>query len=64
MIEEAPWQDIRGRPLNDRGLAFRLHEYGIRSRTIRRGDDRAKGYARADFEDAWARYLPPLPPPP
>jgi Protein of unknown function (DUF3631) len=56
--DEAPWADIRGKPLNDRGLAHRLNQYGIKSKTIRLGTT-AKGYVRADFLEAWSRYLPP-----
>jgi hypothetical protein len=27
--DESPWMDIRGRPLDGRGLALRLKDYGI-----------------------------------
>jgi hypothetical protein len=57
-IEESPWGDLRGRALDARGLADRLRPKDIRPRTIRIGEDRAKGYDRADFADAWSRYLP------
>jgi hypothetical protein len=60
-LDESPWADIRGKPLNDRGLAARLRPYGIKSRTIRIGDTTLKGYRRADFLSAWKRYLPPPP---
>ena len=56
-IEEAPWRDIRGKPLDGRGLARRLREYGIRSHTVRLGNATPRGYERKDFLDAWARYL-------
>lgn len=59
-IDEAPWADLRGKPLDSRGLAHRLSEYGIRSKNMRLpGGGVAKGYARADFDDAWLRYLTP-----
>ena len=57
-LEEAPWSDLRGKPLESRGLARLLRPYGIASKTVREGDSTAKGYERADFADAWARYLP------
>jgi hypothetical protein len=57
--DESPWKDIRGRPLDDRGLARRLKPYGIRSKTVRIGGSTPKGYSAADFTDAWSRYLPP-----
>ena len=57
--EESPWADIRGKPLDQRGLAHRLRQYGIKSKTIRVGDNTPKGYVRTDFLDAWERYVPP-----
>ena len=60
-IEEAPWSDLKGKPLDDRSLSSRLRQYGIRSRTIRQGATTPKGYVRTDFLDVWTRYLPPTP---
>lgn len=60
-IDEAPWGDIRGKPLNDLGLAKRLKGYGIKPKPVRIGGDVCRGYDRQDFHDAWKRYLPPLP---
>jgi Protein of unknown function (DUF3631) len=57
-MEESPWADIRGKPLDQRGLAHRLRQYGIKSKTIRVGDATPKGYVLTDFQDAWARYVP------
>ena len=57
-LEEAPWRDLRGKQLDERGLANRLRAYGIKSTTIRTEAGVAKGYKRADFFDAWSRYLP------
>jgi hypothetical protein len=56
-LEESPWGDIHGKPLNARGLANRLKGYGIKSKTVRLGDSTAKGYAREDLHDPWLRYL-------
>src|SRR5262249_26596734 len=56
--QESPWKDIKGRQLNDRGLADMLRPYGIRSKDIRLDGSVRKGYSRADFADAWKRYLP------
>jgi hypothetical protein len=64
-ISEAPWNDLKGRPLNDRGLATRLRQYSVKSRTLNLGGEaRAKGYAREDLHDVWKCYLAPLPPSP
>jgi Protein of unknown function (DUF3631) len=58
-LPESPWGDLHGRAINDRTLAKRLRQYGIRSRTLRSGDATPKGYAKEDLHDAWLRYLPP-----
>lgn len=57
-LDDAPWGDLRGKPLDSRGLAMRLKKYGIASRTIRTGSATHKGYTREDLHDAWQRYLP------
>jgi hypothetical protein len=62
-LDEAPWADLEGKPLNDRGLAARLRSYSIKRRVIRIGSTTHKGYRREDFVDAWRRYLPPPVPP-
>jgi Protein of unknown function (DUF3631) len=62
-LEESPWHDLKGKPLDERGLAHRLRQYDIRSKNIRTGGSVTKGYNRADFQDIWARYLPPDIPP-
>jgi hypothetical protein len=56
--EESPWGDLKGRPLNARGVAQRLGNYGVKSRNVRIGDSVPKGYVRADLEEVWKRYLP------
>jgi hypothetical protein len=58
--EEGPWQDLRGRPLDSRSLANLLKQYEVKPRQLWFGPRQARGYARADFEDVWRRYLPPL----
>ncbi len=63
-IEESPWAVIRkGEPLDARGLAQRLRKYGIEPKPLRDGERVFKGYTRAQFEDAWSRYLEPVGPP-
>jgi len=56
-LDEAPWGDLRGKPLDSRGLANRLRPYGIHSKQVRVGTATKKGYAREDLHDAWQRYL-------
>src|SRR5262249_16386241 len=61
-LPEAPWNDLKGKSLNDRGLAVRLRQYNVQSRTLNLGgESRAKGYAREDLHDVWKRYLAPPP---
>jgi hypothetical protein len=56
-MEEAPWAEMQGRPLDPRGLARLLRPYEIKPTTVRVGNATAKGYSRADLWDAWQRYL-------
>lgn len=60
-IEEAPWGDLRGKPLDSRGLSQRLHAYGVKPKKIRIGAATMQGYDRSDLCDSWERYLPPHP---
>jgi len=57
-MDESVWADIKGKPITDRGLAFRLRAYEVGSKVVRIGKGTAKGYAKEDFYDAWQRYLP------
>jgi hypothetical protein len=58
-LDEAPWAElVAGKPLNARGLAQRLRQYGVARKNVRIGDTVTKGYAREDLADAWSRYLP------
>ena len=52
----AEWS--RGRPITEKGVAGLLHEYGIFSRSVGPKGQRAKGYRKVDFADAFERYLP------
>jgi len=56
-IEEAPWGDLRGKPLDSRRLANYLRPYGVSSKVVRIGVSTARGYSREDLWDAWVRYL-------
>ncbi len=58
-MDEAPWGDLRGKPLDPRRLANYLRPYGVTSKTIQEGDSRPKGYTAEGLFDAWDRYLPP-----
>ncbi|MER6298579.1 DUF3631 domain-containing protein [Kitasatospora sp. NPDC001539] len=66
-MDDAPWADLDGRPLNTRSLAKLLGDYvtaanqPIRPRNIKIGTAVAKGYYATDLADAWLRYCPPIP---
>ncbi len=60
-LDESPWGDLRGKPLDSRTLARMLSKYGIKPRPVRVGDSTPRGYVREDLHDAWSRYLPPSP---
>ncbi|MFH9233765.1 DUF3631 domain-containing protein [Streptomyces globisporus] len=66
-LEEAPWADMSGRPLDSRGLAKMLGEYmtsdntPVKARNIKTAGTVLKGYYALDLHDAWQRYCPPPP---
>ncbi|WP_374757697.1 DUF3631 domain-containing protein [Streptomyces sp. NEAU-H3] len=56
---ETPWPGYTVNGLTPRGLQILLKEYGISSAVRRFHDNvQARGYARLDFADSWARYCP------
>jgi hypothetical protein len=56
---ERRWSEIRkGKPVKERSLAQQLHPYGIKPRTIRIGEQVAKGYVQEDLMDTFRRYIP------
>jgi Protein of unknown function (DUF3631) len=67
-LDDAQWDEFRGvnddrpaRKLSKSELARLLRPFGIRPRTIwpiprQPGDKSAKGYLKADFEEAWRAY--------
>jgi hypothetical protein len=63
-LEESPWGDLDGKPLDARRLARELNRYGSRPHDLRTTGGVVKGYrtnSPAGLADAWARYLPPPP---
>ena len=61
-LEESPWADLYGKPLDQRRLSRELARYGVVSKNIKLPDDSVrKGYSTAGQDglaDAWRRYLP------
>jgi hypothetical protein len=67
-LDEAPWGDVDGKPLDARRLARELRRYGVRPVAFETGEVSVKGYvtypttgsqAQTGLADAWSRYLPP-----
>ncbi len=58
-LDESPWGDLRGKPLNALRLAAYLRPYSVSSRQVRIGDRTMKGYRAEDLHDPWGRYLGP-----
>jgi hypothetical protein len=61
VLEETPWGDLRGKPIDARGIANRLSVYGVKSKNVRIGAQTLKGYSSEDLCDVWKRYLGPSP---
>jgi Protein of unknown function (DUF3631) len=55
-LDEAPWRDWYGHPLNPRELAKLLKPYGVSSTKVRIGEASVRGYRREDLWDPWHRY--------
>lgn len=59
-LEDRPWPEWnKGKPLSKAAMARLLRPFSIKPRTIRSGMETPKGYRLQDFDDAFARYLPP-----
>lgn len=64
-LDDAPWADLNGKPLDNRRLSRMLGEYvtaggdPITSRNMRTSGGILKGYFSVDLHDAWQRYCPP-----
>jgi hypothetical protein len=58
---DAPWAELRGKPLSVRGLANMLKPYGASSQKVTIHGRSLQGYRRELLWDAWTRYLSPEP---
>lgn len=57
-LEDSPWGDLHGKPLDSRGLSRLLRPYGIAPQVVRIEKSTPRGYRRDALHDAWQRYLP------
>lgn len=55
---DAPWADLRGKPLGKRGLASMLQRYSVRPTKVTVGGRSLQGYRAEHLWDPWTRYLP------
>ena len=56
---DRPWMELRrGKAITELWLAQQLRPLGIQPRTLRIGEERAKGYIEEEFRDAFQRYIP------
>jgi hypothetical protein len=65
-LEESPWGDLDGKPLDARRLARLLERFGVKPGLFKVNGDPMKGYQTAGehgLADAWGRYLPEHPAP-
>lgn len=58
-LDEAPWHDYFGRPMNARDMAKLLRPYQVSSVDVKLDGVNRKGYRRDHLYDSWTRYLPP-----
>jgi Protein of unknown function (DUF3631) len=52
-LEEAPWSEIDGKPLDARGLADALRGFGVAPLKLRFGRVALQGYTRSSVAGAW-----------
>jgi len=63
-LDGRPWPEFgrSHKPITANGLARLLRPFKVFTSTIRQGTTTPKGYALADFEEIFSRYLPSEPP--
>ncbi|MDQ3401819.1 MAG: DUF3631 domain-containing protein [Actinomycetota bacterium] len=65
-IEESPWGEFEGKPLDSRRMARELARFSIRPTAFKNDEGTVKGYVtyptkeQVGLTDAWDRYLKPL----
>jgi hypothetical protein len=64
-LDESPWADLYGKPLDARRLARELDRYGVRPVQYKQDGEKQRGYVthptdnpvQSGLADAWGRYL-------
>jgi hypothetical protein len=60
-MDEAPWADLYGKPIDARRLAKELDRYGVHPAVYKHDGKTTRGYhvtGETGLADAWRRYLP------
>ena len=58
-MKDRPWPEAnRGKPISERWMARNLSRFEIHPKTLRIGEDRAKGMKGRILHEAFDRYLP------
>ena len=57
-LDAAPWADLKGAPLDARGLSRLLAPYDVEPVKVKADGRPLQGYRADHLADAWARYLP------
>ncbi len=58
-LDAAPWAELKGQPIDARGLARLLDPYEITPAKVKVAGRSLQGYRAEHLADAWTRYLPP-----
>jgi hypothetical protein len=58
-LDTGPWAELKGQPLDARGLARLLDPYEIAPVKVKTDGRAVQGYRAEHLADAWTRYLPP-----
>jgi len=56
-MDERPWNDLRGKPVDNRWLSRQLVKYQVASVNVRTAEGIRKGYKAEDLHDPWTRYV-------
>ena len=56
--DDGPWGDWYGKTIAPQAISKLLQPFGIKTREIWSEGHKHRGWMRAQFEDAWERYLP------
>jgi putative DNA primase/helicase len=57
-IEDRPWPELKaGKPMSKTQLARQLNRFDVIPKSIRIGEETAKGYELKQFDDPFSRYL-------